>query len=49
MGTDYPFGMADFDPIERAVSTGFDASVTTALCGVNAKKMLVSSRRAQKA
>ena len=40
MGTDYPFDMADFDPIEHVVSTGFDASVTAALCGGNAKKIL---------
>ena len=25
LGTDYPFDMADFDPIEHVVSTGFDA------------------------
>ena len=40
MGTDYPYDMADFDPIEHVVSTGFDASVTAALCGGNAKKIL---------
>ena len=26
LGSDYPFDMADFDPIEHVVSTGFDAS-----------------------
>ncbi len=40
LGTDYPFDMADFDPIEHVVSTGFDASVTAALCGGNATKIL---------
>ena len=40
MGTDYPFDMADFDPIEHVVSTGFDASATAALCGGNARKLL---------
>ena len=40
MGTDYPFDMADFDPIEHVVSTGFDASTTAAICGGNAKKIL---------
>ena len=40
MGTDYPFDMADFDPIEHVVSTGFDASTTAAIAGGNAKKLL---------
>ena len=40
LGTDYPFDMADFDPIEHVVSTGFDASATAAICGGNAKKLL---------
>jgi aminocarboxymuconate-semialdehyde decarboxylase len=40
MGTDYPFDMADFDPIEHVVATGFDASTTAAICGGNAKKLL---------
>jgi len=40
LGTDYPFDMADFDPVEHVVSTGFDASTTAALVGGNAKKLL---------
>jgi len=40
LGTDYPFDMADFDPIEHVVSTGFDATATAAICGGNAKKLL---------
>ena len=40
LGTDYPFDMADFDPIEHVVSTGFDAAATAAICGGNAKKLL---------
>jgi aminocarboxymuconate-semialdehyde decarboxylase len=40
LGTDYPFDMADFDPIEHVVSTGFDATTTAAICGGNAKKLL---------
>jgi aminocarboxymuconate-semialdehyde decarboxylase len=40
LGTDYPFDMADFDPIEHVVATGFDASTTAALAGGNAKKLL---------
>jgi aminocarboxymuconate-semialdehyde decarboxylase len=40
LGTDYPFDMADFDPVEHVVSTGFDAATTAAICGGNAKKLL---------
>lgn len=40
LGTDYPFDMADFDPIEHVVSTGFDARTTAAIAGGNAKKLL---------
>jgi aminocarboxymuconate-semialdehyde decarboxylase len=40
LGTDYPFDMADFDPIEHVVSTGFDASTTAAIAGGNAKQIL---------
>jgi len=40
LGTDYPFDMADFDPIEHVASTGFDAAATAAICGGNAKKLL---------
>ena len=40
LGTDYPFDMADFDPIEHVVSTGFDASTTAAIAGGNAKRLL---------
>src|SRR6185295_2787511 len=40
LGTDYPFDMADFDPIEHVVSTGFDAAATAAICGGNAKRIL---------
>jgi aminocarboxymuconate-semialdehyde decarboxylase len=40
LGTDYPFDMADFDPIEHVVSTGFDASTTAAIAGSNAKRIL---------
>ena len=40
LGTDYPFDMADFDPVEHVVSTGFDAASTAAICGGNAKKLL---------
>jgi aminocarboxymuconate-semialdehyde decarboxylase len=40
LGTDYPFDMADFDPVEHVVSTGFDAGTTAAICGENAKRLL---------
>jgi aminocarboxymuconate-semialdehyde decarboxylase len=40
MGTDYPYDMAEADPIEHIVSTGFDASTVAALAGGNAKKLL---------
>ena len=40
LGTDYPFDMADFDPIEHVVSTGFDATTTEKIVGGNAKKLL---------
>ena len=40
MGTDYPFDMADFDPVEHVVSTGLDATTTAAIVGGNAKRLL---------
>ena len=41
MGTDYPFDMADFDPVGLIASTpGFDAATIAALAGGNAKKLL---------
>ena len=40
LGSDYPFDMADFNPVEHVVSTGFYASTTAAIVGGNAKKLL---------
>ncbi len=40
MGTDYPFDMADYDPIGHVVATGFDAATTAAICGGNATRIL---------
>jgi aminocarboxymuconate-semialdehyde decarboxylase len=40
MGTDYPFDMADYDPIEHVASAGFDAATVAALAGGNAKRLL---------
>jgi aminocarboxymuconate-semialdehyde decarboxylase len=41
MGTDYPFDMADFDPIGHvALVDGLDASTIAAIAGGNARKLL---------
>jgi aminocarboxymuconate-semialdehyde decarboxylase len=40
MGTDYPFDMADYDPVEHVVSTGFDPATVSAICGGNASRLL---------
>jgi len=41
MGTDYPFDMAEFDPIGHLASVDtLDASTTAAIAGGNAKKLL---------
>jgi aminocarboxymuconate-semialdehyde decarboxylase len=41
MGTDYPFDMADFDPIGHVASVGdFDSDVIAAIAGGNAKRVL---------
>ncbi len=41
MGTDYPFDMADYDPIGHVASVdGFDASTIAALAGGNARRLL---------
>jgi aminocarboxymuconate-semialdehyde decarboxylase len=40
MGTDYPYDMADYDPIEHVVSTGFERKTTEAIVGGNAKRLL---------
>jgi len=41
MGTDYPFDMAEFDPIGHLASVDtLDASTTAAIAGCNAKKLL---------
>jgi aminocarboxymuconate-semialdehyde decarboxylase len=40
LGTDYPFDMADFDPIGHVVSTGFDDATTAAIAGGNARRLL---------
>ena len=40
MGTDYPFDMADYDPIGHVIGANLDAATTAAICGGNTKKLL---------
>jgi aminocarboxymuconate-semialdehyde decarboxylase len=40
MGTDYPFDMADYDPIGHVCGAGLDATTVAAVCGGNAKRLL---------
>ena len=41
MGTDYPFDMADFDPIGHVASVeSFDSATIAALAGGNARRLL---------
>ena len=40
MGTDYPFDMAEYDPIGHLASAGLEASATAAIAGGNAKRLL---------
>jgi aminocarboxymuconate-semialdehyde decarboxylase len=40
MGTDYPFDMADYDPIGHVASAGLDAAAVAAVVGGNAKRLL---------
>jgi aminocarboxymuconate-semialdehyde decarboxylase len=40
MGTDYPFDMAEYDPIGHVASAGLDASAVAAVAGGNAKRLL---------
>jgi aminocarboxymuconate-semialdehyde decarboxylase len=40
MGTDYPFDMADYDPVGHVMACDFDAVTAAAICGGNAKTLL---------
>jgi aminocarboxymuconate-semialdehyde decarboxylase len=40
MGTDYPFDMADYDPIGHVAGTTLDTSTMAAICGGNARHLL---------
>ena len=39
MGTDYPYDMADSDPVEHVVSAGFDEATVAKIAGENAKTL----------
>jgi aminocarboxymuconate-semialdehyde decarboxylase len=40
MGTDYPFDMADYDPVGHVVAANFDEATTAAITGGNARRLL---------
>lgn len=40
MGTDYPFDMADYDPIGHVMGCDFDAATVSAICGGTSRKLL---------
>ena len=40
MGTDYPFDMADYDPVGHVCGAGLDAAATAGICGGNAGRLL---------
>ncbi len=40
MGTDYPFDMADYDPIGHVAGAGLDEAAIAAVAGGNAKRLL---------
>jgi len=40
MGTDYPYDMAEYDPVGHIAETGFDDATVAAIAGGNAKKLL---------
>jgi aminocarboxymuconate-semialdehyde decarboxylase len=40
MGTDYPFDMADYDPVGHVCGAGLDEATVAAVCGGNVKKLL---------
>ncbi|HTH96464.1 MAG TPA: amidohydrolase family protein, partial [Stellaceae bacterium] len=40
MGTDYPFDMADSDPVGHVANSALDKAAIGAICGGNAKKLL---------
>ena len=40
MGTDYPFDMAEYDPVGHVVNAGLDDKAIAAICGGNARRLL---------
>jgi aminocarboxymuconate-semialdehyde decarboxylase len=41
MGTDYPYDMAEYDPLEHLAATkSLDATAVAAIAGGNARKLL---------
>jgi aminocarboxymuconate-semialdehyde decarboxylase len=40
MGTDYPFDMADYDPVGHVCSANLDAETIAAICGGNVSRLL---------
>ena len=40
MGTDYPFDMADYDPVGHVCGAGLDEADVAAICGGNVKRLL---------
>jgi len=40
LGTDYPYDMADSDPVGHVLSTGLDRAAMAAICGGNALRLL---------
>jgi aminocarboxymuconate-semialdehyde decarboxylase len=40
MGTDYPFDMADYDPVGHVCGSDLDAESVAAICGGNVKRLL---------
>lgn len=40
MGTDYPYDMAEYEPLDHLMSAGLDSSAVAAIAGLNAKKLL---------
>jgi aminocarboxymuconate-semialdehyde decarboxylase len=40
MGTDYPFDMADYDPVGHVCGAGLDETTVAAVCGGNVKRLL---------
>ena len=40
MGTDYPFDMADYDPVGHVCNAGLDEKTMAAICGGNARRLL---------